>query len=135
VADALLRSGLVKDYREAFRRYIGVGRPGYVPKSRFTAEEAIRLIHSAGGLAVLAHPDGIFSESDVESLAAKGLDGVEIKHPKHSAEDTRRFGETAERLGILVSGGSDFHGASRGEAVVGSPSIPYEWVTRMKERL
>lgn len=135
VADALVSAGLTKNYQEAFRRYIGVGRPGYVPKSRFSAVEAIELIHMAGGLAVLAHPNGTFDESDVESLAAKGLDGVEVHHPRHSADDTRRFSEVAERLGLLRSGGSDFHGASRGEAVLGSPSIPYEWVMRMKERL
>lgn len=135
VADALVESGLAKSYKEAFRRYIGVGRPGYVAKSAFTAEEAVSLIHSAGGLAVLAHPNGHFDESDIESLASKGLDGVEVRHPKHGSEDVERFKEAAGRYGLVPTGGSDFHGVSRGEAVVGSPRIPYDWVTRMKERL
>lgn len=135
VADALVQSGLCRTYDEAFRRYIGHRGPGNVHKPHFSPADAIALVHAAGGLAVLAHPGQHYDEKAVEHLAARGLDGVEVIHPRHGAADTDRMSEIAYALGLSVTGGSDYHGPSRGAARVGDPGIPYEMVRRLKERL
>jgi predicted metal-dependent phosphoesterase TrpH len=134
IADALVQSGFVATFDEAFRKYIGIGKPGYAPKIRVSVAEAIALIHEAGGLAVLAHPSSYFAEHEVEGFVDSGLDGIEIIHPRNRAEHTRKFRKLAERRGILVTGGSDFHGADRGDATIGNPSIPYEFVEKLRER-
>jgi hypothetical protein len=135
VADALVQSGLCRSYDEAFRRYIGHKGPGHVAKAQFAPSEAIALVHEAGGLAVLAHPGQFYDEKAVGRLAELGLDGVEVIHPRHGQEDTLRMSGIAYGLGLSVTGGSDYHGPSRGMARVGDPGIPYEMVQRLKERL
>lgn len=134
VADALLRSGAIASYDEAFRRYLGVGSPAYVPKEVLNAREAVDLIHAAGGLAVLAHPANHFDRATIRSLADAGLDGLEVVHPRHTVATTRVLSEIADENGLFVTGGSDYHGGERGEARIGFPSIRLGWVTAMKER-
>ncbi|MCU0635792.1 MAG: PHP domain-containing protein, partial [Gemmatimonadaceae bacterium] len=81
VARALVQAGHARDARDAFDRFIGFGRPGYVAKDHFAIVDAITLVHEAGGLAVWAHPGGNGSSDRVQALAAIGLDGVEVFHP------------------------------------------------------
>jgi predicted metal-dependent phosphoesterase TrpH len=134
VADVLLEMKAVGTYEEAFRRYLGVGAPAYVPKTALRVEEAIELIHAVGGVAVLAHPATQFDRAAIVKLAAAGLDGVEVIHPRHTVTITRALSETADAIGLFVTGGSDYHGGDRGEARIGAPAIQLDWVTTMKER-
>ena len=84
IARALVNDGWATDLRDAFDRYLGNGRSAYVPKDRLPIEEAIAMIHDAGGVAVLAHPGASGTRARIEALVAHGLDGVEVRHPSHS---------------------------------------------------
>jgi hypothetical protein len=114
VAGALLRAGHVSSMDEAFRRYLGPHGAAYVPRPAFRPEEAIALVHEADGVSVLAHPGGSLPDSLLERLVAGGLRGVEVWHPQHNAATIRRYRALASRLGLLETGGSDFHGHPRG---------------------
>ena len=110
VAQALVNKGYAQDVREAFDRYLRVGRPAYVPRYKLTPVEAIKIIRDAKGVAVLAHPGSQHIEKEIEQLVEAGLQGIEVYHPDHSVEDSTRYGILAQKLGIIATGGSDFHG-------------------------
>ncbi len=133
VARALIAEGWAVDSRDAFDRYLGNGRPGFVPKDQLTVHDAIALIHDAGGLAVMAHPGSQGSRERVEMLMKDGLDGVEVRHPSHSAEDMTRLMALVEHFGLVPSGGSDWHGVP-GPRTLGSMRVPIEWLHWQDER-
>jgi 3',5'-nucleoside bisphosphate phosphatase len=135
VARALVADGWATDVRDAFDRYLGAGRPAYVAKDQLGMREAIAMVHAAGGLAVLAHPGSAGTRERLESLAALGMDGVEVKHPSHSSQDTTRLRALAEQLGLIPSGGSDWHGAADGPRTIGMMRVQAEWLARQDERL
>jgi 3',5'-nucleoside bisphosphate phosphatase len=110
LAAALVRAGHVAGMEDAFRRFLGVHGAAFVPRPAFAPEEAIALIHAAHGVSVLAHPGGLIPEPVVERLVAAGLRGLEVWHPQHSPVAIRRLRELAARLGLLETGGSDYHG-------------------------
>lgn len=130
VARAVVARGGAADLREAFDRLLGNGRPAYVGKERLTMEDAIAMIHRAGGLAVLAHPGPTATRPRLEGLKALGLDGVEVRHPSHSDEEIGRILRLTESLDLLPSGGSDWHGATDGWRTLGSMRVPAEWLAR-----
>lgn len=134
VARALIAGGWVRDQREAFDRYLGSGRPANVAKQRLPFAAAIASVHEAGGIAVLAHPGRDCTRVRLESLLADGLDGVEVRHPSHSAEDIARVGALTDHFGLVPSGGSDWHGASAGPRVLGAMHVPAAWVDRQRDR-
>jgi len=113
VAQAMVRAGLVADFDDAFDRYLGSQAPAYVPRPAFSPAEAIALIHAADGVSVLAHPGPQMPDSVIERLKGEGLRGLEVWHPQHGNATVRRFQALAERLGLLTTGGSDFHGEHR----------------------
>jgi hypothetical protein len=135
IAAALLEDGYVDTYEDAFQKYLGNEKPCYVKKVSVPPEEAIDVIHSARGLAVLAHPGLYTPGSTIDSLVHAGLDGIETVHPKHAPDQVRHYRRLVKELGLLETGGSDFHGAGRGESAVGNPSVPYRLVVEMKRRL
>jgi predicted metal-dependent phosphoesterase TrpH len=135
VARALIEGGWARDSRDAFDRYLGAGRPAYVAKHRLSVSEAIGLVHVGGGIAVLAHPGADGRREVLERYAALGLDGVEVRHPGHTGEDVNRLGALAAFLGLLPSGGSDWHGASEGPRVLGVMRVPLAWLERQDERV
>jgi predicted metal-dependent phosphoesterase TrpH len=135
VARALIAAGVCKDFREAFDRYLGAGRPAFVPKPRLGAREAIDLVHAASGLAIWAHPGPEGRRDRLEALIAAGLDGVEVLHPGHSGDDTRRLLALCEHFDLLASGGSDWHGESLGPRNLGAMRVPAAWLARQDERL
>ncbi|MDZ7373175.1 MAG: PHP domain-containing protein [candidate division KSB1 bacterium] len=110
IADALLQHGYVSSIAEAFERYLGDGRPAYVPKRKLSPADAVELIHRAGGLAVLAHPGDGLSREEVLRAIELGIDGLEAVHPRHSAENVEWIRKIARDHGLLETGGSDFHG-------------------------
>lgn len=135
VARALVEEGWATDLRDAFERYLGNGRPAFVPKDRLSMSDAIAMIHRAGGLAVLAHPGHAGTRERLEALAAQGLDGVEVLHPSHGADDVARLRTLAEFLGLVPSGGSDWHGGDDGPRTLGVMRVPEEWLARQDARL
>ncbi len=135
VARALVQEGWATDVRDAFDRYLGNGRPAFVAKDRLSMVDAIAMIHRAGGVAVVAHPGHAGTRERLETLAAQGLDGVEVLHPSHSAEDIARLRTLADFLGLIPSGGSDWHGASDGARTLGSMRVPEEWLALQEARV
>ncbi len=134
VARALVAGGWVKKYGEAFVRFLAAGQPAYVPTRRIEPADAIRLIHGAGGLAVLAHGGKTHSEAAIRGLVDASLDGLEIVHPDHGPYEVRRLRLLAHELGLLETGGSDWHGphdSRRGQ--LASMPVPYEWYERLRE--
>lgn len=135
VARAMVASGWATDQRDAFDRYLGAGKPAYVGKDQLSMPDAIAMIHEAGGLAVLAHPGWAGTRERIEALVQQGLDGVEVKHPGHSSSDTTRLKGIVELLGLVPSGGSDWHGAAEGPRTIGMMNVPGEWLALQDARV
>lgn len=135
VARALIAGGWVRDQREAFDRYLGAGRPANVEKMKMSIADGIRMIHEHGGLAIIAHPGADGRRELVEPLVALGIDGLEVRHPGHSAEDMRRIAALVEFLGLVPSGGSDWHGATLGTRVLGGMKVPMSFLEQQDARV
>ncbi|MBI1809449.1 MAG: PHP domain-containing protein [Gemmatimonadetes bacterium] len=135
VARAIIAGGWARDQRDAFDRYLGAGRPANVEKRRLELAEGIRLVHEAGGIAVVAHPGPDGRREFVEPAVAMGLDGLEVRHPGHSAEDVRRIAALVRHFDLVPSGGSDWHGAATGPRVLGSQLVPPEWLALQDARV
>jgi 3',5'-nucleoside bisphosphate phosphatase len=134
VARAMIAEGWANDFRDAFDRYLGNGKPAYVAKQRLSLEDAIALIHRAGGLAVLAHPGGLATRERIVALAEIGLDGVEVLHPSHDWEDARRLDALATELDLVRSGGSDWHGTADGARALGTMRVPEQYLAQQDAR-
>ena len=132
VAQALIEAGHAEGVDDAFRRFLGAHGSAFVPRPAFRPEQAIEIIHAAGGVSVLAHPGASLPVSVVESVVAAGLRGIEVWHPQHGVATVRRYRELARRLGLLETGGSDFHGPGRG-VDLGDMPVPLAAVARLKE--
>ena len=130
VARAMIAGGYVRDFREAFDRWLGFGRPAYVDKPHFDVAEGIALVHRAGGLAVWAHPGDHATSARVATLAEMGLDGVEVLHPGHPPVITQKLFAIVEAAGLLPSGGSDWHGTHDGARRLGGQLVPKAWLDR-----
>lgn len=145
IAQALVQRGHVTSTREAFDKYLKKGAPAYAERLRFSEAEAIRSIHQAGGLSVLGHPNSLNCGDDealsaiVARLAAGGLQGIEAYYPSHSPRMQRTVERLAAEYGLLVTGGTDFHGAMYPEISIGygygDLHIPYSVLEAMKARL
>lgn len=133
VARAMVKAGLVSNLDEAFERFLKKNRPAWVPKKKVSALEAIELVHQAGGLAVMAHPGLNRTDEVIPALVDAGLDGIECFHTKHSTALSERYLEIAEKFNLLVTGGSDCHGFSKGKPLIGGIKLPYEHVQKLKE--
>ena len=132
VARALVEDGHCSGMDEAFERFLKRGRPAWVPKRRITAADAIALIHQAGGLAVMAHPGLNRTDDVIPPVVKAGLDGIECFHTKHSTMASERYLELADRYKLLVTGGSDCHGMSKGHPLIGTIKLPYQHVELLK---
>lgn len=134
-AKILLQKHLVASRDEVFSRYLSPGCPAYVPRKVLTPEQCIQTIHAAGGIAILAHPTLYHLESEqihtlCQELKALGLDGMECYYSTYNAQQTKDMLHIADRLNLLPSGGSDFHGENKPHIQLGSGknnlAIPYE---------
>jgi len=125
-AKLLVEKGYVSSLAEAFKRYIGENAPAYAPRHAPSTAEAIEQVRAGGGLAVLAHPARLVKndfgmlEEILEELSAQGLDGIEVFHSEHSAEEQKLLLGIAQSRGLLVSGGSDFHGDRKADVNLGT---------------
>jgi predicted metal-dependent phosphoesterase TrpH len=133
VARALVSEGFCSSLDEAFERFLKKGKPAWVPKFKMSALDAIELIHQAGGLAILAHPGLNRTDEVIPEVIAAGLDGLECFHTKHSTWMTEHYLEIAETNRLLVTGGSDCHGMSKGKPLIGTIKIPYQYVESLKD--
>jgi predicted metal-dependent phosphoesterase TrpH len=134
VARALVKAGLVGNLDEAFERFLKKNRPAWVPKAKMSALESVDLIHQAGGLAVMAHPGLNRTDDVIPVLVEAGLDGIECFHTKHSTVTSERYLEIADKYHLLVTGGSDCHGFSKGKPLIGTVKLPYEHVEKLKQK-
>ncbi|MEI7834024.1 MAG: PHP domain-containing protein, partial [bacterium] len=128
LARALVAAGYLPSESEVFARVLGNRCPAYVPREKFTPEEAIALIHAAGGIASLAHPGKLGDPMRfIRQLCAAGLDGLEAYHSDHSPQLTARMVARASEFGLLVTGGTDSHGPGGScPRNIGGISIPDE---------
>ena len=141
IAQLMVKKGFVQSIDEAFDKYLGKGQIAYVDKYRISAARAIEIILGAGGIPVLAHPFLLETQNDaaledlVVTLMHMGLKGVEVYYPEHTPQQTALYAEIAKRHGLLITGGTDFHGALKPEIQMGSGtgnlSIPYELYERL----
>ena len=116
VAQAMVDHGYVKSVREAFDRYLSMNGPANVPRKRFTPIEAVRIIRRARGVPVLAHPGLANRDELIPELVEAGLLGIEAFYPEHSSGQITAYREMCARLGLIATGGSDFHGPRVGGA-------------------
>lgn len=124
IAKMLMDAGVVDSIDEAFDAYLGRGKKAFVKKEVFEAEEAIKMIHDAGGVAVLAHPASLeLNEKDfppyLDRLIDFGIDGIEVYVPTHSVEQMLFFRGLASDRELLISAGSDFHGDIKPDISIG----------------
>lgn len=134
LAQLLLQKGYVRSIAEAFARYIGDDKPGYVAKLRWSVEEGIALIHEAGGLACLAHPGAGGTLDGIPAYAALGLDGIEVYYPKHSPQMEKTLLAACQAHGLVFCGGSDYHAHESG-VELGVPRVPYAVLEGLRERV
>ncbi len=136
VARALVERRYVTSVSEAFDRLIGTGKPGYVPKGRFSVEEAVALVRHAGGVTSIAHPS-IYPDhvSLIPELFDLGVDAVEVMHPQVNAEDRKRYTNLARFRGKFVTGGSDDHGTAKTAQTLGTIRLPESAITPILERV
>ncbi len=141
VARAMVERGYANNVPEAFDRWLGIGKPAYVPSEKLTAQQAIDMICRAGGVASWAHPewpDGPHrfrpTEETLRQLLEAGLGGIEVYYFDHSPETAARFLELARRYDLVPTGGSDYHGFEVRAVALGSVPVPEETVGRLRER-
>ncbi len=134
VARALVEARLCGTLDEAFERFLKRNRPAWVPKFKMGGRQAIDLIHQAGGVAVLAHPALNRTDAVIPGLVEAGMDGIECYHTKHSPVAVEHYLEVAGRFHLLVTGGSDCHGVSKGKPLMGTVKVPYSHVEKLRER-
>ena len=135
VARALVEAGVTEDIGEAFDRYLGRGRAAYVEKPLPTLPEVATLVHAVGGVAVAAHLGERGTEPQLRNFKEQGLDGLEVRHPSHDAAAEARLRRLADRLGLAITGGSDWHGDTElgsSHAELGGMQVPVEWLDNLE---
>ena len=132
VAQVLLKHGYISTLSEAFARYIGPKNPGFVPGSPLAPSRIIRVIRAAGGVPVLAHPVYLKRDDLIEQFVKDGLAGLEVYHSGHEPDVVRRYERLADRLQLLRTGGSDYHGNSKEGLPVGAVKVPAALVDALK---
>ena len=139
IARVMIARGYVGSVREAFDRYLSAGRPAFSHTQALSDADAVRLIKDAGGLAFVAHLNQTRRDMDslysfLSRLRSVGLDGVEGFYTEYTPEMERDYQALARELGLMISGGSDFHGANK-TVKLGELRVPYRILEIIKERL
>ena len=145
-ARVLVDKGYASTHEEAFRKYLGESAPGFVYRDSPNTPMGIRQIQAAGGLPVLAHPvrlgirDPQQEEAFITELCDEGLRGIEVYHSDHRPLDVERYAVVAKKLGLAVTGGSDFHGSAKptvqlGTGVNGNLKVDRRVVEDLRKRI
>ena len=139
IAKAMMEQGYVRDSNEAFAKYLGHGMPAYVEQPKLAPDQAVGLLHRAGAAAGLAHPYNVEGADQVDldrlvpELAAAGLDAIETFYTGYTADQRAEILGIAERLDLIPTGGSDFHGGGiLTQAELGAISVPSESLARLE---
>lgn len=135
VAKALVELGAAQSIANAFERYLGLGRPAFVPKQLPALAAVAELVRAAGGVTSAAHLNGRGGTAVLRDLKDLGVDGVEVLHPSHDERTSRRIEEAAGRVGLAPTGGSDWHGDHRVDndrGRLGAIDVPEAWVERLE---
>lgn len=139
----LMEKGYVSSMQEAFDKYLDEAAPGYVQRKEVPVNEAIARVKAAGGITSLAHPIRV-AKNDwdtlaewTEKMASAGMGAIEVFHSDHTIENVGFYGRLAERFGLLVTGGSDFHGANKpnislGTGHRGNLAVPYSLLENLR---
>lgn len=121
VAKVLVKRGISTGIKEAFRQYLAKGKPAYVDRFKVNYKDALKIIREAGGIPVLAHPGeiykGLTTEKLIKEFKVYGLKGIEVFHPSHSNDEVNKFYNLAKKYGLLITGGSDFHGMEENNGI------------------
>lgn len=134
-AAALVAAGHAQDIRDAFDRYLGAGQPAFIERIGPSPADVVALIRRAGGVASLAHPGKSERDHLIPALAEAGLDAIEVYHPDHERADVARYRKMARTLGVLTTGGSDYHGeGTPREPAFGRVHLPAADYARLAER-
>lgn len=142
IARLLVDKGVTKTIDLAFKFYLRRGAVAYAERFRFSALDAIAMIREAGGIAVLAHPSSLDPTLRsipllLKNLCKMGLEGVEVYYPSHSPKAVKALLQMADEMGLLITGGSDFHGMERAgytpDDWLHKTHVPYDIVTAMKK--
>lgn len=131
VAQVLVEAGYVSSIAEAFEKYLGKGRPGYVPRFKLTPRDAVREVKNAGGIPVLAHPGLLKRQEKLTEVLTWGFAGIEVYYPEHSKEQTKYFNKLAEQHNLIATGGSDYHGETREKNFLGAATVAKEVVQKL----
>ena len=134
IAQILVNKGYCQTKNEAFDKYIDNFKPAFVPKPEVSVSEAISVIHGAGGLAVIAHPGKLAKASFLDDFIPLGIDGLEVWHPDHYQWEIDNFINIAQKNGLYMTGGSDFHGEQDKHNlfdVVPAPAVVLESVSKL----
>jgi len=136
VARALVDEGYVSNFKEAFNKYIDFHGPAYVSHYKLSPEEAIKLVVRAGGIPVFAHPAVSNCDQIIPDLMAVGLGGIEVYYGGHDQRQTKHYLGLARKFGLLMTGGSDYHGFRSGREVeLGDIAIPDELVDKLRSKV
>jgi predicted metal-dependent phosphoesterase TrpH len=141
VARELVRAGYVTSVQHAFDKWLATGRPAFLPRTGPSPAAIVDAIHEAGGIASMAHPGVTKRDELIAPLVDRGMDAIEVYHSDHAPEDQQQYQRIAHRYGLLVSGGSDFHGEDPAmipnrsrRAVLGTVSLPAEAFAALERR-
>ena len=138
IARAMIAAGYIDTMDQAFsNEYIGNGGRAYVSKSRLSPADAINIINQAGGIAVLAHPFFInkgdsLDQETIMSFVSLGIEGIEVYHSKHDKQTSEYYLDVARKLGLIVTGGSDFHGENTPGLEIGDVILAEKYVAELR---
>jgi hypothetical protein len=134
LAQAIFHHGYTQTMEEAYGNYLSAGCATYVPRSKMTVEEAMRVIECAGGISVIAHPSSLKNQNIVKEIIGMGIMGIEVYHPMNSNQNIEDYLKLAKENNLFITGGSDFHSSQRaGRPLFGQYNINYDHVKRMKK--
>lgn len=134
LAKAIIEAGYAKDWDQVFQRMIGRECPAYVPRTKLTPPEAVKLILQFGGVPVLAHPGLNGLDEIILELVRAGLKGIEVYHYDHAEPAIKHYRKIAEKYKLLITGGSDCHGPGvKSGTRLGQVMLPDELLTGLKE--
>ncbi len=142
-ARILVEKGYAANHEDAFQRFVGEDAPSFVERQSITTEDAITIVHRGGGIPVIAHPIRLQLSRDAEEnilsrLKRAGLAGLEVYHSEHSSELQAHYRQLAERLELIPTGGSDFHGNAKpnirlGTGLNGNLRVPLAFLDGIRQ--
>ncbi len=133
VARAMVNAGIVGSVSEAFDRFLADGKPGFVPRQLVDVTYVVDLVRRLGGVTSAAHLKDRGTRTNLTRLREIGVDAVEVQHPAHDARVSSRLHQDASDLGMLMTGGSDWHGAENPRRVtLGAVDVPYAWLQKIE---